>query len=88
MSRAAEALIEVNGSVASISEQFLILVVKRSDTGLQSAWKTLVMSGQGTMPRTVDSEAAMVDYVSRTPGAIGYVMKSTSHEGVKTLNVQ
>jgi hypothetical protein len=40
------------------------------------------------MPRTLDSEAAVVDFVAHTPGAIGYINRTTPHEGVKTLIVR
>jgi ABC-type phosphate transport system substrate-binding protein len=68
--------------------EFLVLFIGRSDAGFQSNWKSLVFSGQSSMPRSVDSESAMVQYVETTPGAIGYVLKTTPHDGVKTLTVQ
>lgn len=68
--------------------EFLVLFISRSDAGFQSNWESLVFSGQASMPRTVDSEAAMVQYVENTPGAIGYILKTTPHEGVKTLIIQ
>jgi hypothetical protein len=40
------------------------------------------------MPRALDSEKAIVEYVEATPGAIGYILKTTPHEGVKVLTVQ
>jgi len=68
--------------------EFLVLFIGRSDAGFQSSWKSQVFSGQCSMPRTADSEKAMVEYVETTPGAIGYVLKTTPHDGVKTLTVQ
>jgi hypothetical protein len=40
------------------------------------------------MPRTLDSETALVEYVAHTAGAIGYIGKSSPHEGVKILAVR
>jgi hypothetical protein len=40
------------------------------------------------MPKSLDSEAAMVEYVARNAGAIGYISKATPHEGVKVLAVR
>ena len=40
------------------------------------------------MPKSIDSEAAMVEYVAHNPGAIGYIGKATPHEGVKVLAVK
>ena len=40
------------------------------------------------MPKSLDSEAAMVDYVAHNAGAIGYITSATPHEGVKVLSVR
>jgi hypothetical protein len=40
------------------------------------------------MPKTIDSDAAMVEFVAHTVGAIGYIGKTTPHEGVKVLVVR
>jgi hypothetical protein len=69
-------------------EEFLVMIISRSDAGFQSGWKSLVFSGQSSMPRSFDSEAAMIQYVASTPGAVGYILKSTPHEGVKILTIQ
>jgi len=54
----------------------------------RASWRSLVFSGQATMPKSLDSEAAVVEFVAHTPGAIGYVNKTTAHEGVKVLVVR
>jgi ABC-type phosphate transport system substrate-binding protein len=50
-------------------------------------WRKIVFSGTGKEPRAFDSEAELVAFVARTPGAIGYVSSGGSHSGVKTLKV-
>jgi ABC-type phosphate transport system substrate-binding protein len=37
------------------------------------------------MPKTCDSEAALIEYVAATPGAIGYVSRISPQDNVKTL---
>jgi ABC-type phosphate transport system substrate-binding protein len=69
-------------------EAFLKEYIGKSDAAYRTAWRSLVFTGQGSMPKTVDSEAAMVDYVAATPGAIGYVSKGTEHDKVKTLPIK
>jgi len=71
-----------------VSDGFLALYVGKSDSAFRANWRSLLFSGQGVMPRTLDSDAAMVEYVAHTPGAIGYIAKSTPHEGVKALVVR
>jgi ABC-type phosphate transport system substrate-binding protein len=58
-----------------------------SEIMIITGWRKLVFAGQGTMPKEFDSEAAVVEYVAHTPGAIGYVRAATPHEGVKVLEL-
>ncbi len=69
-------------------EAFLKVYVGKGDAAYRTGWRSLVFTGQGSMPKTFDSEAAMVEYVASTPGAIGYVSKETGHEKVKTLSIK
>jgi ABC-type phosphate transport system substrate-binding protein len=72
----------------AIHEAFLKQCVGKSDAAFRTSWRSLVFTGQGTMPKTLDSESAMVDYVASTPGAIGYIGKETAHDKVKTLSIK
>lgn len=67
--------------------QFLMDYLGKNSVTFVIAWRGLVLSGQATMPKSIDSEPAMVDYVAKTPGAIGYVSKATAHDSVKELAV-
>jgi hypothetical protein len=69
-------------------EAFLKAYVGKSDAAYRTAWRSLVFTGQGAMPKTFDTETALVDYVAATPGAIGYVGKGTEHDKVKTLAIK
>ena len=70
------------------NDVFLSLYVGKSDSAFRTGWRSLLFSGQGVMPRTLDSEAAVVDYVAHTPGAVGYISKTSPHDGVKILTVR
>jgi len=72
----------------AVQSAFLGEFIGKSDTAFRAGWRSLVFSGQGAMPKAFDSEAALVEYVAVTPGAIGYVSKSTAHEKVKTLAIR
>jgi len=69
-------------------ESFLSTYVGKSDTALAATWRSLVFSGQRSMPKSIDSDAAVVDYVAKTPGAIGYIAKTSPHAGVKVLAIK
>jgi hypothetical protein len=54
---------------------------------LRRNWDKLIYSGTGQAPIEVKTEAEMIDYVSKTPGAIGYVSKEPINENVTTLKL-
>ena len=72
----------------TVQDEFLRLNIGKSDSGFRAGWRSILFSGQGAMPKTLDSEAAVVEYVSHTAGAIGYIGRATPHEGVKILIVR
>jgi ABC-type phosphate transport system substrate-binding protein len=72
----------------AVQNAFLGQFIGKSDSAFRAGWRSLVFSGQGAMPKAFDSEAALVEYVASTPGAIGYVSESTAHNRVKTLTIR
>src|SRR5947207_14511319 len=45
-------------------EGFLKEVIGKSDSAFRAGWRSLVFTGQGSLPRTLDTEAALVEYVA------------------------
>ena len=75
----------------STHEAFLKKFVGKNDPAFRAAWRSLVFTGQGSMPRSFDTEVDMLEFVAATPGAIGYVSAgaaAANKEGVKTLPVR
>ena len=70
------------------NEEFLQVYIGKSDTAYRAGWRSLVFSGQASMPKNLDPEVAVVDFVAHNKGAIGYIGKATPHEGVKVLEVK
>jgi ABC-type phosphate transport system substrate-binding protein len=71
-----------------VHDSFLASYIGKSDGAFRAGWRSLLFTGQSSLPRTFDSEAGVVEYVAHTPGALGYVARSTPHEGVKALTVR
>ena len=69
-------------------EAFLKKYVGKSDSAFRAGWRSLVFTGQASMPKTFDTDAALIDYVAATPGAIGYVSAGAANDIVKTLAVK
>jgi ABC-type phosphate transport system substrate-binding protein len=71
-----------------VSADFLKMNVKKSQKQFGTFWKKAVFSGTGEMPAAFDTEADLVTFVSRTPGAVGYVDESTPHDEVKVIIIK
>jgi TonB family protein len=79
-----EPVLETEGPIHA---EFLREYLERTDDDLQNYYRALVFTGRGSMPKALGSDAAVVAYVARTRGAIGYVDAGSATEGVKTLTV-
>jgi ABC-type phosphate transport system substrate-binding protein len=83
------------GSVAPIllkagtaHEEFLKEYIGKNDNAFRAGWRSLVFSGQASMPKSLDGDAAVVQFVAHNAGAIGYIGKASAHEGVKVIAVR
>jgi ABC-type phosphate transport system substrate-binding protein len=70
------------------NEEFLQAYIGKNDAAYRAGWRNLVFSGQATMPKTLDGDAAVVEFVAHNAGTIGYIGKATPHDGVKVLTVK
>jgi len=69
-------------------EAFLREYLGKTDSALQTYYRSLVFTGKASMPKTVGSDAEVVAFVLKTKGAIGYVSCSAIAPGTKTLDVK
>jgi ABC-type phosphate transport system substrate-binding protein len=69
-------------------EEFLQAYIGKNDTAYRAGWRSLVFSGQASMPKSLDTDGEVVQFVAHNAGAIGYIGKATPHEGVKVLTVK
>ena len=70
-----------------IHEVFLHNHLGEGPEEFRAQWRKAVFTGQGAMPRAFDSEAAIIEYVAATPGALGYVSRMSSQDKVKSIAV-
>ncbi|MBA3029979.1 MAG: substrate-binding domain-containing protein [Proteobacteria bacterium] len=67
----------------SVHDAFLEKFIKKNSSQFETYWKQMIFSGKGAPPKAFATEAELFDFISKTPGAVGYVDSATSHEGVK-----
>lgn len=73
---------------SAIHQEFLKDYVKKTPQQFLCYWRQMLFAGKGAIPKTCDSEAEAVDFISKTPGSIGYVSTaSSSAPGVKGIQI-
>lgn len=55
---------------------------------MRRSWNKLVFSGTGQAPITVESKEEMIQKISSTPGAIGYLSSEDITDNIKILKIK
>jgi ABC-type phosphate transport system substrate-binding protein len=71
-----------------VREVFLKEYLSKNPSQYDIYWKQALFTGTGRPPKALSSDEEMVQYVSSTDGAIGYIDSDTPHDGVKKLDVK
>lgn len=56
-----------------VHKKFLDKYIQRTDNQFTNVWRQNLFTGKGKQPVKAASLEELVDYVSKTPGAIGYI---------------
>ena len=79
--------VELNEGSA-VRNAFVQEIHHKDESALKSYWRQMIFSGKAVPPPTEQSDAAVLDYVSRYPNAIGYVSASAPlPAGVKLVTI-
>ena len=81
----AEPVLEKGGPT---HEAFVKEYLGKTDSALQTYYRSLVFTGKASMPKSLGTDAEVVGYVTKTKGAVGYVSMGAATPGVKTLEVK
>jgi ABC-type phosphate transport system substrate-binding protein len=63
-------------------------ILGRSVTAVRGYWQQAIFSGRDVPPPELASDEAVVAYVARYAGAVGYVSSDTDLTGVKAIGVR
>lgn len=67
---------------------FLKKYIRKSPSRFAGLWKRQIFTGKVIEPKTFESDKEVVQYVSETKGALGYVSAKTNLENVKKISVK
>ena len=75
-------------SDSAVRRAFSEGILKRSVSAVRSYWQQRIFSGRDVPPPELDSDDAVVRYVSEHRGAVGYVSASTRTGETKVVTVK
>ena len=73
---------------SAIRRRFSASVLKRSVAAVRSYWQQRIFTGRDVPPPELDSDEAVVRYVAKYEGAIGYVAPGAKLADVKVLSLR
>ncbi|HEY4012821.1 MAG TPA: hypothetical protein VGM06_05765 [Polyangiaceae bacterium] len=72
---------------SSVRRRFSEEVIRRSVEAVKGYWQQRIFSGRDVPPPELDGDDAMVEYVLKHQGAVGYVSGAANVDGLKVLSV-
>lgn len=72
---------------AEVRDRFSREVLGKPTTVVRAYWNQMIFSGRNVPPSEKVTDAAVLEYVRRTPGAVGYVSAGAPTPGVKVVTV-
>ena len=68
-----------------VRRAFSTTVLKRTVAAVRNYWQQRIFSGREVPPPEFDSDAAVIQYVQKHEGGIGYVSPNAPHEAVRVI---
>lgn len=62
---------------SGVRKAFTLDIHKKSVSAIKSYWQRMIFSGRDVNPQELDSDAAVLEFVRKERGAIGYVSSGT-----------
>jgi hypothetical protein len=73
---------------AQVRRHFTEQIHSRSVAAVKSYWQQVIFSGRGLPPPELATDEAVIRFVGRTPGGVGYVSGNADVRTVKVLTVR
>ena len=67
--------------------EFCKSILHRSVAAVKNYWQQMIFSGRGVPPPELESDEAVIEYVTRHRGAVGYVSGGAAIDRVKAIAI-
>jgi ABC-type phosphate transport system substrate-binding protein len=75
-------------SESPVRQRFSEEILRRPVDAVRAYWQQNIFSGRDLPPPELDTDEDVLSYVSKYPGAVGYVSGHAALRGVKAVSVQ
>ncbi|WP_224984023.1 type 2 periplasmic-binding domain-containing protein [Geomonas agri] len=69
-------------------KEFLQVILGKTPSQFDQHWVRMVTTGKAAMPPTFPDAQQMIDFVAKTPNAIGFVASGQTGDAVKTIAIK
>ncbi len=73
--------------IEDVHQEFARKYTNKSPAQFRSYWIKQVFSGKGVLPKNFKTEKDLIDYVSNTEGAIGYISSKSNSKTIKFIRI-
>ncbi len=73
---------------SDVHKAFCKAYLNKSPSHFSNYWKKKLFSGKGLQPKVLSGDQEMIEFVSVTKGAVGYVSSNTPLDKVKTIRIK
>jgi ABC-type phosphate transport system substrate-binding protein len=71
-----------------VRAKFVRDILKKTPNQLKNYWNQQIFSGKGVPPPEAESASAVISYVLKNPGAVGYIPANVDPGGAKVIPVK
>lgn len=71
-----------------VHTSFVRKFLDRDVSQFSTFWKQAVFTGRGLPPKSFETEADLIEFISKTPGAIGYASYIPSSQSINRITVK
>lgn len=71
-----------------VHEEFLKKYLESNSLQYRQYWKKMIFTGRAKSPKSFDSTEKLIEFISGTSGAVGYIPSEAQNDKVKTISVK
>ena len=72
----------------NLHERFVSQMLNRDASQFSTFWKQAVFTGRGLPPKSFETSKELLEYIAKTPGAVGYASSPPKDSAIIAITIQ